>query len=190
MTCNGPCPQLQLSDPNKANPVMQVSARSPGSATLAATYKVDTPIPTPVKSHPRLLISADQVPLLQSWAVNSNPMYANGFKPALTYALGRANAAFSWAFLGGTGTPLPGGKWLDSGGDSWEGDHTEAYAMFFAFSSLLQNDITHAKRAKEMLMWVVRTAAVNVPAGSGPFSSPFFATFNRASQWGWLRGDI
>lgn len=62
--------------------------------------QVDTPIPTPVSSHPRLLITLSQVPLLQSWAVPANPMYANGFKPALTYALGHVNAAWSWSFNG------------------------------------------------------------------------------------------
>jgi len=44
----------------------------------------------------------------------------------------------------------------------------------------------HAKRAKDLLMWVLKTAAVNGPVGnaSAPFGSPFFATFNRASHYG------
>lgn len=41
---------------------------------------------------------------------------------------------------GGKGTPLPG--WSDTGGDSWEGDQTEAYSMFLAFASIIENDIT------------------------------------------------
>lgn len=52
-------------------------------------------------SHPRLLITAAQIPTLQSWAVPSNLMYANGFKPALIYALGLANKCWSWSFNGG-----------------------------------------------------------------------------------------
>jgi hypothetical protein len=48
--------------------------------------------------------------------------------------------------------------------------------------------LQHAKRAKDLLMWVIRTAAVNAPTGtasaSGPFGSPFFATYNRASHYG------
>jgi hypothetical protein len=68
---------------------------------VPACLQVDNSIPTPVTSHPRLLITAAQVPLLQSWAVSSNPMYINGFKPALTYALNRANSYWSWTFKGG-----------------------------------------------------------------------------------------
>jgi hypothetical protein len=41
---------------------------------------------------------------------------------------------------GGKGAPLPG--WSDTGGDSWEGDQTEAYTMFFAFAAIIENDIT------------------------------------------------
>ena len=41
--------------------------------------------------------------MLQSWATASNPMYNNGFKPALTYALGAVNAAWSWSFAGKSG---------------------------------------------------------------------------------------
>lgn len=35
-----------------------------------------------------------------------------------------------------------------------------------------------------MFMWVIRVAAQNGPTGSGPFGSPFFATYNRASHYG------
>lgn len=38
VVCSGQCPSLQFSD--KASPALQVYARSPGSATLTATYKV------------------------------------------------------------------------------------------------------------------------------------------------------
>jgi hypothetical protein len=37
-------------------------------------------------------------------------------------------------------------------------------------------------------MYMIRTAALNAPSGtqaaSGPYGSPFFATYNRASHYG------
>lgn len=59
--------------------------------------------------------------------------------------------------------------------------------------------LQHALRAKDMFMWIIRTADVNGPKqdSSLPFGSPHFATFNRASHYGdgfgatydWLQWD-
>lgn len=43
-------------------------------------------MPLPVATHPRLIITAQDVPRLQQWASASNPMFASGFAPALAEA--------------------------------------------------------------------------------------------------------
>lgn len=53
----------------------------------------------------------------------------------------RAVPCMCAVLLSSGGTGLPNSKWSDTGGDSWEGDETEAYAMFLAFASIIHNDI-------------------------------------------------
>src|ERR1700739_2844710 len=40
----------------------------------------------PLTSHPRLWITADDLPKLRGWAVNTNPMYKNGLAVAAQIA--------------------------------------------------------------------------------------------------------
>ena len=53
------------------------------------------------------------------------------------------------------------------GGDSWEGEETEAYAMYLAFSSMIHNDITPAKRARDMVGTPVGRAGACVAGSVG-----------------------
>lgn len=43
-----------------------------------AVYKDPTPKVPPVATHPRILITAADLPRLQSWATTSNPVYQSG----------------------------------------------------------------------------------------------------------------
>ncbi|KAG2432062.1 hypothetical protein HYH02_013130 [Chlamydomonas schloesseri] len=172
----------QLGDAYHYNTTVFSASTAP--ITLTATYKVDTPVPCPVCTHPRLLVTVDDLPALRARANAANPMHLQGFAPALQQALAHANQAWSWSFAGGSGTPNLA-VWRDTGSDSWEGDHTEAYGEILAFAGLIYNDISYARRARDMLMWVINTAAANMATGNAslPFASPWFATFNRASHY-------
>ncbi|KAG2497055.1 hypothetical protein HYH03_005053 [Edaphochlamys debaryana] len=156
------------------------------NVTVRASYMNATQgrMPFPVASHPRLMVTAADLPALRAQASASNPMWQQGLAPALATAWQRTSASWSWSFAGGAGRPVQG--WRDTGGDSWEGDHTEAYAEMLAFGSLLLNNRTYALRAKDMLMWMINLAKAGHDSGntSAPFASPFFATFNRASHYG------
>ena len=51
------------------------------AATVTATYSAPVTVPYPVSSHPRLWITVNDLPRLQSWATSSNPVYQKGMLP-------------------------------------------------------------------------------------------------------------
>ncbi|HEV8268688.1 MAG TPA: hypothetical protein VGR00_10655 [Thermoanaerobaculia bacterium] len=136
----------------------------------------------PLTTHPRLWVTSADLPRLRGWATMSNPMYANGFLPALNQAVTNYDTVF---FPGGN----PAVPWPDGGTANWEYYCTEAYAQMFAFASLVDNDpvkrADYAQRARRLLMVVMNAAA----AGPDPNPSPApyrdvaFATYNRANYW-------
>ncbi|MCK5796199.1 MAG: hypothetical protein KAI47_03395 [Deltaproteobacteria bacterium] len=123
-----------------------------------------------VKGHPRLWITAADLPRLRGWAVSSNPFWKDGLQVAA--------AAAKQQMDDGT---VPGG---DSG-QSGATDHpTEMVAEMFAFMSLVHPDKTaradYAKRARTLLMVVMNEAAKGV--GGGRFRAKDFSTYDR-SRW-------
>src|SRR5262249_11371685 len=124
----------------------------------------------PLTSHPRLLVTAADLPRLKSWAGASNPIYRDGLAVAATNA--KADTA--------AGRVLP----LASGGYSDAVPATEESAVLFAFLPLVspapaERD-DYAKRARTLLMHVLDLAALG-PADA-PFRDPSFAIDNR-SRW-------
>jgi len=128
--------------------------------------------PAPVAGHPRLLITERDVPRLRSWASASNPMYTRGLA-----RLGRAAKADIDA------GKVPG---EDTGSDAYDEYTTEAYAELFAFMSLIERRPSvragYGRRARNLLMHVMRIAARGPGADDEPFRDPRWATFDR-SRW-------
>ncbi|MCX6153426.1 MAG: hypothetical protein NT007_04620 [Candidatus Kapabacteria bacterium] len=125
------------------------------------------------------------LPRLRSWAIMANPVWAKGIIPAAQQAKQNYDGIF---FPGGNpATPFP-----DKGSINFELYDCEAYAQFFAFMSLVDNDPKnrddYAARAKRLLLYVcneaVKGVAENVNGLEVPFRSRMFGNFNRANYWG------
>ncbi|MGQ0698172.1 MAG: hypothetical protein ACT4PZ_08005 [Panacagrimonas sp.] len=130
------------------------------------------------KSHPRLWITADELPRLRSLATDSNPYWQEGLNVAAT----RAKAAMDDGHVPG-----------DDCGDIADTEYpTETYAAFFAFLSLLAPEAEradYAQRARSLLMHVITEAdkgpapAQNFTCGGNQqyprFRHPDFATEDR-----------
>lgn len=54
--------------------------------------------------------------------------------------------------------------------------------MYFAFASLIKNDVTYAKKARDMILYVMKKYMQN--KGSLPFGQASFATYDRSRWWG------
>ncbi|MCC7018576.1 MAG: hypothetical protein IT332_02395 [Ardenticatenales bacterium] len=156
-------------------------------------------------SHPRLWLTAADLPRLRRWATDANPMYARGLAIAARDGRARADAHWSWTWRPGAdglpGTGLPDAGWQDTGGFQFERDYTEAHAQMFAFLSLVEPDPdvrdAYAGRARDMLMWIMNQAALGPEKGQ-PFRDPLFATYNRGNAMGmaipltvdWIHGRL
>ncbi|MFN8487800.1 MAG: Ig-like domain-containing protein [Caldilineaceae bacterium] len=151
------------------------------NVSVTAVYGADQIVPQPVTSHPRLWVTANDLPRLRSWATASNPVYANGFQAALNYAVNYTNAHWNWT------TGQPDANWHDDGTAIFAGDATEAYAEIFAFASLIDqkqaNRDLYAQKARTLLMYVINQAALG-PAAGVPFRDPQFAIYDRSRWWG------
>jgi len=132
------------------------------------------PDPAPITTHPRLLLTAADVPRLRSWAVASNPIWANGLGSIATRS--RADMDSGKIPAQDTGSAY-----------SYTPYAVESYAMLFAFLSLVDADETtradDAKRARTLLMYVIDKAAAGVAANQ-PFRDTTFSTSNRSRWWG------
>lgn len=165
-----------------------VTAAVGGRRTLAGfthgSMNRDNPpesVPYPVSSHPRLWITRNDVPRLQSWATSSNPTYRQGLLPVLQQAVATYNTAF---FPGGEPNP----HYPDPGDtQGYSGELTEQYGLIFAFNSLIDPDpgarIRYAQYARNLLMYAMHQAARGHLSGA-PFRDPAFATYNRANGHG------
>jgi hypothetical protein len=136
----------------------------------------------PLTTHPRMWVTAADLPTLRAWAVASNPMYANGLAVAAAQAKANADAAWNWT----TGKPDLT-KWQDDGSTSYVYNCTEAYAEMYAFMSLVDPNAANRKEwashARIMLMWEMNQAVLGFVAGQ-PFRDPTFPAYNRANYWG------
>lgn len=176
--------QGEPAPPPPATPSSQGPATAP--APLPATPQADGL----VGGHPRIWITAEDLPRLRSLVNAKNPVWEKGLKLALAQAIATYDKDF---FPGGQPNP----SWPDPGIDNWVGKCTEAYAELFAFMSLVDPDAAarpaHAERAKKLLMHVI-DEAVKGPdpnrQSPAPFRGPSFATYNRASYWGEAFGVI
>ncbi|MEA2593585.1 MAG: hypothetical protein QOF01_54, partial [Thermomicrobiales bacterium] len=125
----------------------------------------------PVAGHPRLWITADDLPRLRSWATDANPFWRDGLAVLAETAKAEMDAG-----------ALPD----DDPGDYVAGN-SEAFAELFAFLSLIHPDEAagqdYAQRARTLLMSMV-TEAANGPAAGEPFRDPQFATSGRSRWWG------
>ncbi len=152
-------------------------------ATVTANFAppAQGSIPYPVASHPRLWITQNDVPRLQSWATSSNQVYQQGMLPVLNKAVNLYNTQF---FPGGVANP----NYPDPGDtQGYTGSLTEEYGAILAFNSLIDPDpnnrIKYAQYARNMLMYAMNQAAQGTLSGA-PFRDRLFATYNRASGSG------
>lgn len=154
-------------------------------ATVTATYTLESAVPFPVASHPRLWITQADLPRLQSWAVSTNPVYAKGMAPLLKQAVNIYETEFFPKGVANTNYPDPG----DTQG--YSGELTEEIGFILAFNSLIDpspaNRIKYAQYARNLIMYAMNKAALGVLANA-PFRDPMFPTYNRANatgpQWG------
>lgn len=158
-----------------------IAANATLSSPVSNTWSFKTMPSNPkaVTTHPRLWFTQADLPKLQSWAVNSNPVYV-ALQGALTTAISNYNTQF---FPGGQPNP----NWPDNGGTTWSGYVTETYAEFFAFWSLIDpntaNRPLHAKKARNLLMYVIDQAIQGTSQGT-PFRDPGFMTYDRSRVYG------
>lgn len=131
------------------------------------------PEPVPVTTHPRLFLTSADLPRLRSWAVASNPIWANG--------LGAIAVQSRQDMDGGKITGMDTGSAY-----SYTPYPAESYAMLFAFLSLVGPDEAtrnaDAKRARTLLMFVIDKAAQG--AADQPFREARFSVSNRSRWWG------
>ena len=76
------------------DPAAPLTHAAPGSrhatssrSAISSTLRTLRAIPEPVTSHPRLWITAADLPKLRSWAVPTNPTYEDGMVPLLQHVL-------------------------------------------------------------------------------------------------------
>lgn len=150
--------------------------------TVTATYSSNgTGVPFPVTTHPRLWITPNDLPKLQNWATNTNPVYANGMAPLLATAVSNYETQF---FPNGVANP----NYPDFGDvQGYTGLITEENAMILAFNSLIDpapaNRIKYAKYAHNLLMYAMNIAAQG-PLANAPFRDPAFFIYNRGDAVG------
>lgn len=123
--------------------------------------------------HPRLLVTAEDLPRLRSWATEANPIYAQGLAAKVAQAEGLV--------ADGTIPDTDSGLW-----SSYEPYPTESYAELFAFMSLVHPDAAkrdeYGQLARDLLMYVVDKALPGPGGDEDPWTAFGFSTFNR-SRW-------
>jgi hypothetical protein len=129
-------------------------------------------LPAQVAGHPRLLIRAEDLPRLRSWASAGNPIYAKG----LAVLARNARAAIDKGTV-----PRE-----DGGSKEYEEYPTEWYAELFAFMSLVEPSARrradYGRRARTLLMYVIDKALPGRGKPDEPFRDPEFSTSDR-SRW-------
>lgn len=130
-------------------------------------------------AHPRLWLTAADLPRLRSWATDSNPLYRDG----LALLAERAKQDMDEGRVPDD----------DCGNVGYEEYPTESYSELFAFLSLVDNDpaarADYARRARSLLMHVMNEAAKGPASRESvtcngsrqypPFRHPDFATEDR-----------
>jgi hypothetical protein len=177
---------------NATAATVTLTATSAADNTKSATMVIKfVPDPTPLTSHPRLLLTSSDIARLQGWAVSGNPFYANVLQSAANQAKTYADAHWSWTFNAGTG--LPDGGWQDNGGTGYVGDPTESFAELFAFMSMVDpssqaNRDGWGKRSRDMLMYVINNTVQGTANSAFRYTS--FSLSDRARYWGEAYGLV
>ncbi|MEA2511323.1 MAG: hypothetical protein QOJ59_810, partial [Thermomicrobiales bacterium] len=144
-----------------------------GAGRSARAAQGRSAAPVPVTSHPRLWLTAEDLPRLRGWATEANPLWRDGLLVLAEELKANMDAGH-----------VPG---EDGGSRDWEQYPTENYAEYFAFLSLVHPNEAdrkdYAERARTLLMHAIGEAAKG-PAEEQPFRDPAFATFNRSRWWG------
>jgi hypothetical protein len=141
--------------------------------------------PLDTASHPRLWLTAADLPRLRGWATDANPLYRDGIKILAERAKGDMDRG-----------DVPN---RDCGSTEYEEFPTETYAELFAFMSLVENDSArrsdYAARARTLLMTAINSASLgpsseqNYACGGSPgyyqpFRSPkFFTEDSNRARW-------
>ena len=126
----------------------------------------------PVTGHPRLWITAEDLPRLRAWASPSNPVWADGIAPLAAAAKAEIDAGL-----------VPGPD-DENGAVGWVEYPAESYAELCAFMSLVGPEAERAgwaARARTLLMYVVEKALPGAAEGV-PYRDPEFSTRDR-SRW-------
>ena len=133
----------------------------------------------PVTTHPRLWITEGDLPRLRSWAVASNPIWAQG----LSVLAAQAKAEMDAGIMPGDDSGSPASQDPGHGYQHF----TEQYAELFAFLSLVDPDEAarsdYAQRARTLLMYVINIAAQGAADGQ-PFRHLDFSTSDRSRWYG------
>jgi Putative Ig domain len=176
-----PGTQTPVATPTPTPP--PVAGPTPTPTPSPTGQPAPTVIPQPVAGHPRLWITAADLPKLQAWATPSNPIYQQGILPVLAQATIDYNACFPDGVHPANPYPDPG----DTQGYiaiTPNGGLSEQDAEVFALESLIDpvpsNRILYAKYARNLIM-VAMNQAVLGPLANAPFRDPLFPTYNRAN---------
>ena len=171
-----------------ANPLANPTTLNMPAAntTVTANYYTPAPIPFPVTTHPRLWITPQDLPRLQSWATSANVAY-QGLGGTLNEAIANYHLAFPGAALNAI-NPAPANPYPDFGdSQGYTGVLSEENAVILAFQSLIDpsaaNRAQYAQAARNLLMYAMNQAVLG--QGSNlPFRDPSFPIYNRASLTG------
>ncbi|GAC1599692.1 MAG: hypothetical protein NVS3B21_26410 [Acidimicrobiales bacterium] len=171
-----------VTDPSAPTTTLTMPA---SSVTVTATFYAPPPVPQPVTTHPRLWVTAGDIPRLQGWAVTTNTAYQQGMLPLLQRAVSVYQNQFAPFFGGG---PAPTTAYPDPGdAQGYTGSLTEEFGAVLAFNSLIDPSptarATYAQWARNLIMYALNQAALGHQTGA-PFRDPAFAIYNRANGSG------
>ena len=162
-------------------------SKEPGTFHLKATSNANhavsaestitfTPSPTPIKTHPRLMVTAEMLPTLRSRATSHNLPY-QAIKATAGTMLERDNAIWSWSCKGGNGQPK-----TDQSGAAKESD-----ANVFAFLSMVAP--TPAERnawgcsSRDIWVYVMEQVVSGKEEIRGNHWSDFAQQFSLTTDW-------
>ncbi|MBX3029750.1 MAG: hypothetical protein KF809_06295 [Chloroflexi bacterium] len=154
------------------------SVAAPSIPAAPSTRTVALPqgaAPAPVTGHPRLWLTADDLPRYRSWATDANPLWRDGFWPLVERMTADMDAGL---------VPTE-----DTGTRGYTAYPTESYAELFAFVSLVHPNeavrTEYAQRARDLLMYAIGEAAKGAAPGV-PFRDPEFTipSSDRLRWWG------
>jgi hypothetical protein len=121
--------------------------------------------------HPRLWITADDLPRLRTWAAATNPVWADGLSRVLAQVR----------------TTVDSGRAIVGRSAGWVEDPVEVDAEVLAFASLVEPDpsmrAADQQRARRLLLRGISAAARGAADGSA-YRDPSFSIDDRSRWWG------